>query len=118
MPTKSAAKYRGMAFTALLMSTFLGCSNKAPSPPATGSISRSFANQVIAGIPMMATRAEHLTRLQKMNGFQVRWRNLSSSGATGSEYLLLSAQAENLPADSLGIPQDFAEKPLGVRSGN
>jgi hypothetical protein len=75
-------------------------------------------DKIIAGVPMMATRAEHLTRLEKMNGFPVHWRYLSSAGATESERVLTSAQSQNLPPDTFAIPQGFTEKPLGDRGGN
>jgi hypothetical protein len=76
------------------------------------------ANKIIAGVPMMAPRAEHLTRLEKMNGFPVRWRSLSSAGATEDEHVLTSAQSQNLPTDTFAIPQGFSEKPLGPGSGD
>ena len=76
------------------------------------------ANKIIAGVPMLAPRAEHLTRLEKMNGFPVHWRSLSSAGSTENEHVLTSAQSQNLPADTFAIPQGFSEKPLGPGSGN
>jgi hypothetical protein len=76
------------------------------------------ANKIIAGIPMMAPRAEHLTRLEKMDGFPVRSRSVSSTGSTEDEHVLISAQSQNLPADTFAIPQGFREKPLGPDSAN
>jgi hypothetical protein len=75
------------------------------------------ADKIIAGVPMLAPRAEHLTRLEKMNGFPVHWRDLSSSGATESEHVLTQAHSQNLPPDTFAVPQGFTEKPLGERSG-
>lgn len=75
-------------------------------------------NKILAAVPMMAAGAEHLTRLQKMNGFPVHWRYVSSSGATESEHVLTSAQSQNLPADTFAIPQGFTEKPLEQRGGH
>jgi hypothetical protein len=75
-------------------------------------------DKIIAGVPIMAAHAERLTRLEKMNGFPVHWRDLSSSGSTESEHVLTQAQSQNLPADTFAIPQGFTEKPLSERGGD
>jgi hypothetical protein len=75
-------------------------------------------DKILAGVPMLAANAEHLTRLEKMNGFPVHWRSISPSGNTESEHVLTSAQAQNLPADTFAIPQGFTEIPLGQRGAN
>ena len=69
-------------------------------------------NQVIGGVPQLARSAEHLTRLDKVNGFPVRQRFLSNSGKVESEDVLASAETRDLPADKFAVPQGFTEKPL------
>lgn len=66
------------------------------------------AGQIIASVPMLAPRAEHLTRLGQMNGFPA-----SSRTGGGDEHVLSSAQAQSLPADKFAIPKGFTEKKLG-----
>jgi hypothetical protein len=70
-------------------------------------------NQLIAGIPQLARSAEHLTRLDKLNGFPVLQRFLSPSGKVEHEDVLTSAEKRAQPADKFAIPQGFTEKPLG-----
>jgi hypothetical protein len=70
-------------------------------------------NQLIAEIPQLAASAEHLTRLDKLNGFPVVQRFVSASGKTEREDVLTSAETRALPADKFAIPQGFTEKPLG-----
>lgn len=71
------------------------------------------ADPIFGAAPMLARGAEHLTRLESMRGFPVRWRYISSSGQPDRESLLTSAAAQALPADKFAIPQGFTEKPLG-----
>lgn len=71
------------------------------------------ANQLVAGIPQLARSAEHLTRLDKLNGFPVLQRFVSPSGKVEREDVLTSAEKRALPADKFAIPQGFTEKPLG-----
>jgi hypothetical protein len=66
-------------------------------------------NQVLSGVPQLAKAAEHFTRMDKMGGFPVRQREISPSGATETEHVLTSAQAQSLPADKFAIPQGFTE---------
>ncbi|HSY09003.1 MAG TPA: hypothetical protein VK820_10780 [Steroidobacteraceae bacterium] len=75
-------------------------------------------NQLVAGIPQMASRAEYLTRLDKLNGFPVLQRFVSPSGKTEREDVLTSAETRALPADKFAIPQGFTEKPLGMPQSN
>jgi hypothetical protein len=70
-------------------------------------------NQVIGGVPQLARSAEHLTRLDKLNGFPVLQRFVSPSGKVESEKVLVSAETRALPEDKFAIPQGFTEKPLG-----
>ena len=70
-------------------------------------------DQLVSGVPMLARMAEHLTRLEKLNGFPVRQRFISPSGQPEREDVLVSAEARALPADKFAIPQGFTEKPLG-----
>ena len=76
------------------------------------------ANQLIAGIPQLARSAEHLTRLDKLNGFPVLQRFVSPSGKAEREDVLTSAEKRALPADRFAIPQGFTEKPLGKSQGD
>jgi hypothetical protein len=70
-------------------------------------------NQLLSGVPQMARSAEHLTRLEKLNGFPVLQRFLSPAGKAEREDVLTSAESHALPADKFAIPQGFTEKPLG-----
>jgi hypothetical protein len=70
-------------------------------------------DQLVSGVPVLARMAEHLTRLEKLNGFPVRQRFISPSGHPESEEVLVSAEARALPADKFAIPQGFTEQPLG-----
>jgi hypothetical protein len=70
-------------------------------------------NQVIGGVPQLARSAEHLTRLDKLNGFPVLQRFVSNSGKVEREEVLDSVETRALPADKFAIPQGFTEKPLG-----
>ena len=67
---------------------------------------------ITSGMPLLEKNAEHFTRLEKMNGFPVRTRRLSTSGQPESEHVLTSAEAHPLPADKFAVPRDFTEKPL------
>jgi hypothetical protein len=66
-------------------------------------------HQVLSGVPQLANAAEHFTRMEKMGGFPVRSRMLSPTGATESEHVLGSAQAQSLPADKFAVPPGYTQ---------
>jgi hypothetical protein len=71
-----------------------------------------------AGVPQMEKSAEHFSRMEKMNGFPVRQRFLSSTGQASREKLLTSADTQSLSGDKFAVPQGFTEKPLGAHASN
>lgn len=76
------------------------------------------ANRLVSGIPQLAMGAEHLTRLDKLHGFPVTQRFLSSSGQAEREDVLTSVETIDLPADKFAIPQGFTEKTMGEREND
>jgi hypothetical protein len=83
------------------------------------SMKKAFAtvDQVLSGVPVLARQAERLTRMEKMNGFPVRW-HVVSAGGSERENVLSSAEAQSIPEDKFAIPQGFTEKPIGGRESN